>query len=112
MPFNAIPFQLFGEALAENIGDNQKVKTALTRGIIDNMARSNNAQIGLRKNALDVVNKKRFLNGDNFEFNGSPADFRQGSYNQIPGSVFDMMTLMNNEIESQTGVKSFSGGVS
>ena len=111
VPFNAIPFQLFGEALAENIGDNQKVKTALTRGIIDNMARSNNAQIGLRKNALDVVNKKRFLNGDNFEFNGSPADFWQGSYNQIPGSVFDMMTLMNNEIESQTGVKSFSGGI-
>lgn len=111
VPFNAIPFQLFGEALAENIGDNQKVKTALTRGIIDNMARSNNAQIGLRKNALDPTNRKRFLNGDNFEFNGSPADFWQGSYNQIPGSVFDMMTLMNNEIESQTGVKSFSGGI-
>ena len=39
---------MFGEALAENIGDNQKVKTAITRGIIDNMARSNNGQIGIR----------------------------------------------------------------
>lgn len=111
VPFNAVPFQLFGEALAENIGDNQKVKTALTRGIIDNMARSNNAQIGLRKGSLDVANRKRYLNGENFEFNGSPADFWQGNYNQIPGSVFDMMQLMNNEIESQTGVKSFSGGI-
>jgi hypothetical protein len=111
VPFNAIPFQLFGEALAENIGDNQKVKTAITRGIIDNMAKSNNGQVGMRKAALDGTNRKRFLNGDNFEFNGTPGDFWQGAYNQIPGSVFDMLQLMNNEIESQTGVKSFSGGI-
>ena len=57
-------------------------------------------------------NRKRFLKGDNFEFNGTPNDFWQGSFNQIPGSAFDMMALMNNEIESQTGVKSFSGGIS
>ena len=111
VPFNAIPFQLFGEALAENIGDNQKVKTAITRGIIDNMARSNNGQIAMRKGAVDVANKKRFLNGENFEFNGTPADFWQGNYNQLPSSVFDMLQLQNNEIEAQTGVKSFSGGI-
>lgn len=111
VPFNAVPFQMYGEALAENIGDNQKVKTAITRGIIDNMARSNNAQIGIKRNALDMANRKKFLQGKNFEFNGSPSDFWQGSYNQIPGSVFDMLTLQNNEIESQTGVKSFSGGI-
>jgi len=111
VPFNAVPFQLFGEALAENIGDNQKIKTAIMRGFIDNMAKSNNGQVGMRKNAVDATNKKRFLNGDNFEFNGSPGDFWQGSYNQIPGSAFDVLNLMNNEIESQTGVKSFSGGI-
>ena len=110
-PFNSVPFRLFGEANAELIGDNQKVKTAMLRGIIDNMAQSNNGQVGVRKNALDAVNKSRFLKGDNFEFNGSPADFWQGSYNQIPGSVFDMMGLMNNEIESLSGTKSFSGGI-
>ena len=112
VPYNAVPFQLFGEALAETIGDNQKVKTAITRGLIDNMAKSNNAQIGMRKGALDTTNRRRFLNGDNFEYNGTPSDFWQGSYNQIPGSVFDMLSLQNNEIESQTGVKSFSNGIS
>ena len=112
VPFNAIPFQMFGEALAENIGDNQKVKTAITRGIIDNMAKSNNSQIGMRRGALDMANRKRFLKGDNFEFNGTPNDFWQGSFNEIPSSAFNMMALMNNEIESQTGVKSFSGGIS
>ena len=112
VPFNAIPFQMFGEALAENIGDNQKVKTAITRGLIDNMAKSNNAQVGIRRNALDTANRKKWLAGKNFEFNGSANDFWQGSYNQLPSSAFDMLSLMNNEIESQTGVKSFSGGIS
>ena len=80
VPFSAVPFQMFGEALAETIGDNQKVKTAITRGMIDNMAKSNNAVVATRKGALDVVNRKKFLKGENFEFNGTPGDFWQGSY--------------------------------
>lgn len=112
VPFNSTPFTIYGEGISEDIGDNQKVKTAVTRGIIDNMAKSNNGQIGVRRGALDMGNRKKFLQGKNFEFNGTPSDFWQGSYNQIPGSVFDMMQLQNNEIESQTGVKSFSQGMS
>ena len=112
VPFSAVPFQMFGEALAETIGDNQKVKTAITRGMIDNMAKSNNAVVATRKGALDPVNRKKFLKGENFEFNGTPADFWQGGYNNFPPSAFDMLNLQNNEIESQTGVKSFSGGIS
>lgn len=112
VPFNAVPFQLHGESLADVIGDNQKVKTAIIRGVIDNMAQSNNGQVGMRKGALDVANRKKFLEGRNFEYNGTPNDFWQGSYNQIPGSAFDVLNIMNNEIESQTGVKSFSGGIS
>lgn len=111
VPFNAVPFKLHGEANAELIGDNQKVKTAMLRGVIENMAKSNNGQIGLRKGALDATNRTRFLSGKNFEYNGTPNDFWQGSYNSIPGSVFDVMGLMNNEIESLSGVKSFSGGI-
>ena len=111
VPFNAIPFQMHGESLASVIGDNQKVKTAIVRGVIDNMAQSNNGQVGMRKGALDIANRKKFLEGKNFEYNGTPSDFWQGSYNQIPSSAFDVLTIMNNEIESQTGVKSFSGGI-
>lgn len=111
VPFNSVPFQMYGESDAELISDNQKVKTAIVRGIIDNMAQSNNGQKGIRKGALDLVNKKRFLNGGNFEFNGSPNDFWDGSFNEIPGSAFDMLSMMNNEIESLTAVKSFSAGI-
>ena len=111
VPFNSVPFKLHGEANAELIGDNQKVKTAIIRGIIDNMAQSNNGQNGIRKGALDPTNRKKFVAGHNFEFNGSPGDFWQGSYNSIPSSAFDMISIMNNEIESITGTKSFSGGI-
>ena len=111
VPFNSVPFKIHGEANAELIGDNQKVKTAIIRGIIDNMAQSNNGQVAVRKGSLDQINRKKFVAGQNFEFNGNPSDFWQGSYNQIPGSAFDMIGLMNNEIESITGTKSFSGGI-
>lgn len=110
-PFNSVPFQMHGESDAELISDNQKIKTAVTRGIIDNMAQSNNGQVGVRKGALDVVNRKKWQEGKHFEFNGTPQDFWFGSYNPIPGSAFDMLTVMNNEIESLTAVKSFSGGL-
>lgn len=111
VPFNSVPFQMHGEANAELIGDNQKVKTAIIRGLIDNMAQSNNGQLGMRKGALDTANRRKFVKGKNFEYNGSPNDFWQGNYNPIPGSAFDMLGLMNNEIESITGTKSFSGGI-
>jgi hypothetical protein len=111
VPFNSVPFNIHGEANAELIGDNQKVKTAVIRGIIDNMAQSNNGQVAMRKGALDPTNRQKFLTGKNFEYNGNTTDFWQGSYNTIPGSAFDMIGLMNNEIESITGTKSFSGGI-
>lgn len=111
VPFSSVPFQIFGEPNAAMIGDNQQIKTAIYRGIIDNMALSNNGQKGIRKNTLDPFNRTRFYNGENFEFNGSREDFWDGNYNQLPNSVFNVIELQNNEIESLTGVKGFSGGI-
>jgi len=108
---NSTPFKIYGEASAELVGDNQKINTAIKRGIIDNMANSNNAQKGVRTGALDPINTKRFLNGKNFQFNGSTADFYEGGYNAIPPSVFSVMEQNNNETESMLGVKAFTGGI-
>lgn len=111
VPFASVPFQMHGESHAELLSDVQKVKTAILRGIIDNMAQSTNGQKGVKKGALDVVNRKKFLSGENFEFNNTPQDFWDGSYNEIPVSAFNMYTLMTGEAESMTGVKSFGGGI-
>jgi len=111
VPFNSVPFQMEGEAHAELLSDSQKVKTAILRGIIDNMAQSTNGQKGIKKGSLDSMNRKRFLNGMNFEFNGNKGDFFDGSYNEIPSSAFNMFSVVNNEIESMTGTKVFGGGL-
>jgi hypothetical protein len=108
---NPTPFKIHGEASVELISDNQKITTAIKRGILDNMAGSNNAQKGVRKGALDTRNMKRFLNGSNFEYNGATNDFYEGSYNQIPNSVFSVLEMVNNESESMLGIKAFSGGI-
>jgi len=108
---NSIPFKMYGEADAELIGDNQKITTAIKRGILDNMANSNNSQKGIKKGALDVLNKKRYLNGKNFEYMGSHQDFYEGSYNNIPASVFNVLEMVNNETDSMLGVKGFTGGI-
>jgi len=111
VPHNSTPFQLTGEANAELIGDNQKISTAIKRGAIDNMANSNNGQKGIRKGSLDTTNKKRFLAGGNFEYNGTAGDFFEGNYNNLPASMFSMLELNNNDTDAMTGIKSFSGGI-
>lgn len=108
---NSATFDIYGEAQVELIGDNQKISTAIKRGIMDNMANSNNAQKGIKIGSLDVINRKRFLSGKNFEFNGSMNDFYEGSYNQIPQSVFSVLEMVNNETDSLSGVKAFTGGI-
>lgn len=113
-PFTPIPFQMYGESNAELLDDIQKVKTAIYRGFVDNMALSNNAQKGIRQGVLDQANRIKFLAGKNFTFaaNGNPAvDFYEGHFNELPGSIFNMLQLLSNEAESITGVKSFNQGL-
>jgi len=112
VPFSSIPFQIHGENNLDLIADQQQVITAVTRGIINNMAASTNGQTGIMKGALDSTQKKKFLAGKNFEYNMTQPGIWQGSYNQIPGSAFNMIEMMNNEVESLTGIKSFSRGIS
>lgn len=112
VPFNPLPFKLFGEANASLVGESQQIKTAVLRGILDNMTQSNNGQIGIKKGTLDPINRQKFKKGQHFEYNTSMHDFWQGSYNSIPNSVFDLIAITNNEIESLYGVKGFSSGIS
>ena len=83
VPFNSIPFSLYGESNAELLSENQKVATAIIRGLVDNMAMSNNGQKGIRKGALDEYNLAKFMNGENFEFNANPNDFYDGHFNDF-----------------------------
>jgi hypothetical protein len=120
-PFVLVPYlpvkrALYGEPDAEILEDNQKILGAVTRGLIDLMGRSANAQQGMAKGFLDVTNRRRFERGEDYEFNPGNGDPRvsvyQHQYPEIPNSALTMINLQNHEAESISGVKAFSGGIS
>ena len=106
---------IYGEPDGALLEDNQKIIGAVTRGMIDIMGKSANGQTGIRKDMLDITNRRRFDKGLDYEFNVN-VDPRQGvhmhTYPEIPQSAQFMIQLQNMEAESLTGVKSFSNGVS
>lgn len=105
----------YGEPDGALLEDNQKISGAVTRGMIDLMAKSANGQTGIRKDALDLTNRRKFENGQDYEFNPT-VDPRVGVYMhqfpEIPASAQFMLQLQNFEAESLTGVKAFSQGIS
>ncbi len=60
--FNYLPEEdsIYGIPDAELIGDNQEILGAVTRGMIDIMGKSANGQTGVRKDALDAVNLRKY----------------------------------------------------
>lgn len=115
VPFLPVTRDLYGEPDAELLEDNQKVLGAVMRGMIDLMGKSANAQQGMAKGMLDPLNRRRFDNGENYEFNPSNHPNNgivQHKFPEIPNSGMLMLTLQNQEAEGLTGVKAFSGGVS
>jgi hypothetical protein len=83
--------------------------------MIDIMGKSANGQTGIRRDMLDVTNRRRFDKGQDYEFNAN-VDPRQGifmhTYPEIPNSAQFMLQLQNFDAESLTGVKSWTQGVS
>ena len=113
--YNPVKRELQGEPDAELLEDNQKVLGAVTRGIIDLLGRSANSQQGFAKGMLDVVNRRRYEAGQDYEFNPNmkPQDYiTNHTYPEIPNSALTLLGIQNQEAEALTGVKSFSGGMS
>lgn len=115
IPYSPMKRELYGEPDAEMLGDNQAILGAITRGMIDSMARSANGQRGYAKGMLDPMNRTKFQTGEDYEFNpGMPLNqgMIEHKYPEIPQSAMLMLGLQNQEAESLTGVKAFSGGMS
>jgi len=101
--YSARPFSLWGNALAYFIGDNQKVKSGIMRGILDNMSLANNGQKFVQRGALDYVNFKRLRNGEKHIVVNKPDAIADGSYNNLPPSLFTVMEMINQETKDLTG---------
>ena len=106
---------IYGEPDAALIEDNQKIVGAVTRGIIDIIGRSASGQQGIRKDALDVTNARKFERGEDYKFNANidPRQaFHMEVYPEIPRSALEVLNMQNNDAEALTGVKAFTQGIS
>lgn len=120
LPFILVPYlplkrEMYGEPDAELLEDNQKIVGATMRGIVDLLGRSANGQQGFAKGMLDPLNKRRYENGQDYEFNPNmtpDAGIVNHKFSEVPQSAMLMLNLQNNEAEALTGVKSFAGGMS
>ena len=115
VPYLPVKRDLYGEPDAELLEDNQKILGAVSRGMIDLLGRSANGQQGFAKGMLDPLNRRRYENGQDYEFNPntSPnAGLIEHKYPEFPQSAMLMLNLQNQEAEALTGVKSFGGGIS
>jgi hypothetical protein len=83
--------------------------------MIDLMGRSANGQQGFAKGMLDPLNRRRYENGQDYEFNPNVSPqmgLIEHKYPEIPASALNMLQMQNQEAEALTGVKSFGGGMS
>lgn len=101
---------MYGDADSTLLKDNQAIIGAVTRGAIDLMARSANAQQGMREDALDATNKRKYELGQNYMF--SPmVDPRNAiithQYPEIPQSVSLMLSMQEMDANNMTGVRPF-----
>ena len=112
---NPIPKQWHGEPDGELLIEQQKTVGALTRGMIDLLGRSANGQQGMPKQFLDAPNRKKFDDGEDYEYTPSMGNPEQliimHKYPEIPQSAMALMMHQYSDAESYTGQQSFGGGV-
>ena len=116
LPFTLVQYlpvrkSVYGEPDGELLKDNQDIAGAVTRGMIDLLGKSANSQTGFAKSLLDSLNKKRYQQGLDYEFNPGvtpESGIYTHKYPEIPVSAQYMLGLMNTEAESMTGVKAFA----
>ena len=102
----------YGEPDGALLKENQDIIGATTRAMIDILGRTANGQQGVAKDALDVTNRRKYMNGDDYEFNPNSRPemaFYTHTSPEIPQSAHFMLQLQNSDAESLTGVKAFSG---
>jgi len=119
LPFVLVPYlpkirSVYGEPDGVLLEDNQAIIGAVTRGMIDIMGKSATGQRATRLDALDLVNKRKFEQGQDFEFQSTGGDpstlFHVFKFPEIPQSAPLMLQMQNAEAEALTGVKAFGTG--
>jgi hypothetical protein len=105
------PFTVWGNSVADVLGDGQQIHTAIMRGFIDNMSLSNNGQKFFQKGAIDYVNLGKLQRGEKYVELNNLNGMTDGSYNQIPTSSFNVYDMITKENELLSGANSQMEGI-
>jgi hypothetical protein len=102
--YNFEPFTIWGDGVADVIGDGQQIHTAIMRGFIDNMSLANNGQKLIQKGAIDYVNLAKLQRGEKYIEVNNIEGVRDGTYNNLPPSAFNIYNMITDENERLSGV--------
>ena len=123
LPFNELPFEIcqfepifesnYGEPDAEIIKENQENIGAITRAMIDIMAKSASGQEARPKGWLDIVNKRKYDNGEDYEYDPMvhPREaLHMHTPGEIPATIWNFVQYQENDTYEMVGKKPFSIG--
>lgn len=105
------PHSFYGRSLAEIIIDEQDAATAILRGILDNVALTNNPGMEVVDGLCEVDD---LLNNEigRIVRVKQPGAIRELVVPFVAGSTLPMLQYMDNMVETKTGVLAASGGLS
>ena len=108
--YTSRPFELYGDGIAPLIGDYQKIRTGFMREVMNNAQKANSTQVATRKGSIDVANKRKFLNGEHFEYLGAEPGILPATFNEIPQSIFQLVEGFKTEQEELSGISRMNAG--
>ncbi len=108
--YTSRPFELYGDGIAPLIGDYQKVRTGFMREVLNNAQKANSTQVATRKGSIDIANKRKFINGEHYEYNGAEPGIIPATFNQIPESIFHLVEGFKVEEEELSGISRMNAG--
>ncbi len=114
--YTSRPFSIYGIGVGGVVGDLQTQRSALLRGIYDNMANSNNGTKFIRKGSLDATNYGRLVRGEKIVELNMPTSMSvdaliyDGNFNQLPPDVYKIMEDLESEEENLTGITKYAVG--
>jgi hypothetical protein len=94
--------------------EDQKIIGAVTRGMIDIMAKAANGQTGMAQGMLDPAEERKRQIGQDYKFNPAIDPTRgivQEKFPELPQSALQMLGMMQSSMESSSGKKMFGQGL-
>ena len=115
IPLLSKAFEIRGDALAEDIKDEQSLMTAIVRGVVDNITSANYGQTFIKTGALSENAKRDYLAGSPLVEVATTGDVRQaiqiGTFNAIPPSIFNLLEIVERQSEGITGISRIMQGL-